>query len=164
MNLAGLFFGLAQTKQTQAERRRAEREARAKRLRLENLETRDLMATLQWDGNGGNGSNRIWSAWNNWNPAVVPASGDSLVFAGQNKLNNSNDIGGLSIQNVVIQANGFNIDGANINLGSGGLHFVAGSSSTWSIPLGITTAETPIEVFGSRTLSITRSAGNRHCR
>lgn len=121
---------------------------RERSLRLEMLEGRSLFAT--WDGNGGNGSNTVWSAWSNWNPNTVPRGGETLVFAGSRKLTNWNDLS-LSVHSVIIQSSGFNIDGNAIDLGSGGIHFVGGSSSNWSIPLNIATAETAVEVSGSRT-------------
>jgi autotransporter-associated beta strand protein len=122
---------------------------------LEPLEGRSLMATLTWDGNNGNGSNYIWSAWSNWSPDRVPQNGDTLVFAGNKKLTHSNNMSGLSIPQVNIQSNGFNIDGHGIALGSGGIHLVGGTSSTFGLPLAISAAATPVDVSGSRTLNLT---------
>lgn len=142
------------------ERKQSDRKLRSanlskRRLALESLERRTLMATLTWDGNNGNGSNYIWSAWSNWSPDRVPQDGDTLVFAGNKKLTHSNNMSGLSIPQVNIQSNGFNIDGQGIALGSGGIHFVGGMSSTFGLPLAISTAATAVEVTGSRTLNLT---------
>lgn len=126
-----------------------------RQLAVESLEQRSLMATLTWDGNGGNGKNYIWSAWSNWSPDRVPQNGDTLVFTGTKKLTHSNNMAGLSIPQVNIQSNGFNIDGQGIALGSGGIHFVGGTSSTFGLPLAISASDTPVEVTGSRTLSLT---------
>lgn len=78
-----------------------------------------------------------------------------MVFAGNKKLTHSNNMSGLSIPQVNIQSNGFNIDGHGIALGSGGIHFVGGTSSTFGLPLAISAAATPVDVSGSRTLNLT---------
>lgn len=124
---------------------------------LESLEPRTLMATLAWDGNQGNGKNYIWSAWSNWSPDRVPQDGDALVFTGTKKLTHTNNMSGLSIPQVTIQSNGFNIDGEGIDLGSGGIHLVGGTTGTFGLPLAISAAATPVEVAGSRTLYLTDS-------
>lgn len=140
-------------------RRRASRKRpRAKRtnrcLHLESLEGRQLLSTLVWDGNGGDGRNYVWSAWNNWNPAQVPQTGDALVFSGKYKLSNYNNLW-LTVPQITVQTNGFNIDGNPITLGSGGVHFTGGTNCVIGLPMTLPSAGTPIEVSGSRLLYLT---------
>ena len=135
-----------------ASRRQA---SRNRRLLVESLEARAMFATLVWDGNGGNGKNIVWSAWSNWSPDRTPQSGDALVFTGTRKLSNVNDFSGLSIPQITIQSNGFNLDGNAITLGSGGINLVGGSSSTFGLPMNFPNAATPVLVSDSRTLNLT---------
>ncbi|HOD83881.1 MAG: Extracellular serine protease precursor [Planctomycetes bacterium ADurb.Bin126] len=122
---------------------------------FEPLEERVLLSTLTWDGNGGDGKNYVWGAWNNWAPARVPRSGDALVFAGKYKRNNWNNMSGLSIAQITVRYDGFNIDGNAITLGAGGIHFVSGSNCTIGLPLALTGSATAVEVTGSRMLKLT---------
>lgn len=110
------------------------------------------MATLIWDGNGGNGRNTVWSAWNNWNANRVPQSSDTLVFSGTKKLTNSNDVGGLSIPEFRVESNGFTIGGAAINIGSGGIRLVGGTSVNLTLPFNLSSTATPIEAASGKTL------------
>ena len=59
-------------------RRQEQARQRKRRLLLEKLEDRSLLAQMVWDGGG---ADDLWSNALNWQNDIAPAAGDDLVFA-----------------------------------------------------------------------------------
>jgi len=73
-------------------------------------------ATFTWDGGGGN---PFWSTGANWVGDAAPGAGDDLVFpVGAAQLTNNNDLG-VTFNSVAIQASGYLLQGAAINVNNG---------------------------------------------
>ena len=82
------FFG--RPDRPQRRRSRQDRRERQRKLLVESLEDRRLLATRIWDGGGGDS---LWSTAANWDgDATTPVSGDALVFAGGTGLTPINDL------------------------------------------------------------------------
>lgn len=96
--------------QRQAARRR-------RRLFLERLEERSLLATLTWDGS----SSANWNDAANWVGDIAPAGGDDLVFPGGagNLTNNNNYPAGTVFNTVLFTGGGYNVTGNAIVLNGG---------------------------------------------
>lgn len=96
--------------QRQAARRR-------RRLFLERLEERSLLATLTWDGS----SSAIWNDAANWVGDIAPAAGDDLVFPGGagNLANTNNYPAGTVFNTVLFTGGGYNVTGNAIVLNGG---------------------------------------------
>jgi fibronectin-binding autotransporter adhesin len=90
---------------------------RRRRLFLECLEDRSLLALLTWDGS----SSANWSDPANWVGDIAPTSGDDLVFpAGAANLVNTNDLpAGTLFNTIVFTGSGYNISGNAIRLTGG---------------------------------------------
>src|SRR5262245_10431921 len=76
-------------------------------------------ATLSWSGSGSSGN---WSDIANWGSVGVPATGDTLIFsAAQPRLNNTNNIAGLTLNQVrfVGASGGYAIFGNSITITNG---------------------------------------------
>ena len=66
--------------------------------------------------------NTLWSNSGNWNPAIIPASGDTVVLTkGPNNFSFQNDIAGLSLAHVSITGNGYRLIGNGFTL-TGTIH------------------------------------------
>lgn len=87
---------------------------RRRRPSLEQLERRVELSTLTWTG----AVSSSWSAGGNWVGGVAPQAGDALVFpAGASSLSAVNDFApGTSFASIDIQAAGYNISGASVEL------------------------------------------------
>ena len=99
------------------QRRRELDKIRNRRLLLERLEDRSLLAGLTWDGGG---ANNLWSNALNWNNDVAPASGDNLIFpAGAAQTTNINDMAaGTMFNTIQLSGGGYNISGSAIASGT----------------------------------------------
>ncbi|WP_254512258.1 autotransporter-associated beta strand repeat-containing protein [Anatilimnocola floriformis] len=97
---------------------RAAERRRQRRLFLERLEERAVLATMTWDGS----SSALWSDAANWVGDIAPAAGDELFFpAGAANLTNTNDLAaGTTFNTVLFTGSGYNISGNAITL-TGGL-------------------------------------------
>src|SRR5262245_23652800 len=84
-------------------RRRCD-QPRRRKMFLEQLENRSLMAVLVWDGS----ANNLWSNAANWTGDVAPMAGDDLVFpAAAGNLANVNDLAaGTRFNTILIQGSG----------------------------------------------------------
>ena len=83
-------------------------------------------AHVVWDGGGGD---PFWSTAANWVGDVVPATGDDLVFpAGAAQLTNNNDLSD-TYNSVIIEASGYLLQGAAINLSNGVITTYASGTS-----------------------------------
>ncbi len=71
---------------------------------------------LNWTGNG-DGVN--WSDPMNWSPNAAPISGDTLIFGSNAPLDTNNDMDGLSLDDINIDAAGYDITGNAISLNGG---------------------------------------------
>jgi hypothetical protein len=84
-----------------------------------------LRAPKAWTG----AVNALWSVGGNWNDGVPPVSGDTLEFPAGTPSATTNDLTGLTLQQV--SAVGHVITGNPITLLGGGM---AGSGLTWDVP------------------------------
>src|SRR5215204_342411 len=72
-------FGKLWKQFSRAEKRRTRHTHRVKRLRIEFLERRALLATVTWDG-GSDPANFNWLDKNNWDTNTVPTLADDVVI------------------------------------------------------------------------------------
>ncbi len=74
-------------------------------------------ATRVWDGGGANG---FWSNPTNWAGDVAPGAGDGLSFPiGAARVNNTNDLAGLTVATIQFATNGYTLNGNTIAVTSG---------------------------------------------
>ncbi len=87
---------------------------RRRRPGLESLESRVVLSTLTWTG----AVSSSWSVGGNWVGGVAPQAGDALVFpAGATSLSSVNNLTpGTSFASIDIQAPGYDISGASVEL------------------------------------------------
>lgn len=99
----------------------------------------------------GSGANSRWSTGGNWDNGVVPTFAESLTFAGSTRLNNTNDISGISANNLTFDsaAGAFVLNGNSLGL-NGNIAFTGNPASpvtqTINLPLTPTvniTVDTP---------------------
>lgn len=89
------------------------------RLGYESLEARQLMAVRVWDGGG---LNNNWTNATNWANNIAPVAGDSLVFpAGVSDKVTDNNFAADTAFSSISLAGGYELRGARIQLGSGGI-------------------------------------------
>jgi hypothetical protein len=75
-----------------------------------------ITSTYTWSGGGADG---FWNNRTNWVSNAVPVNGASLVFpTGAARLNNTNDIGGRTFDNVRFDTNGYTLNGNTITVNS----------------------------------------------
>src|SRR5437870_3804091 len=129
----------------------------ANRLWLERLEDRTAPATLIWTG----AVDDQWGTSNtfgntNWAFNLLPHNGDSLIFPASSQHHaNTNNLSGLSLNNITIQYRPFTIQGNTITLSG---NFLDSSSD----PTGIGLWTIPLRLSGgsSHTFSSNSSAAN----
>jgi hypothetical protein len=118
-----LLFGTAQntnSNQSKIGRRRNCKTFASSLLRIERLESRELLATLSWTGGAYDG---LWSSIGNWSPQQRPAGGDTLGFHSAVYADvMNNDIGGSPVfKSVTFDADtsivgAFAISGNTVNV------------------------------------------------
>ncbi len=95
-------------------------------------------STGAWDGGGADNN---WSTAGNWDNNVVPVFATPLTFAGSTRLNNTNDLTGVSASSITFDsaAGAFSLNGNSLGL-NGGIGFTAnpGSVITQAINLPLT--------------------------
>ena len=86
-----------------------------------NLQVSSGISTGLWTGGGANNN---WSTAGNWNNNAVPIFPHSVTFAGSSRLNNNNDLSGLTISSLTFDsaAGAFTVGGDDITL-TGSLGF-----------------------------------------
>ncbi|MCO6044130.1 hypothetical protein NG895_09440, partial [Aeoliella sp. ICT_H6.2] len=96
-------------------RRQRRAKARNRRLNVEGLEDRRVLATFVWDG-GGLDSN--WTTADNWGSNVAPSVNDDLIFpAGAAQSTNVNDFAaGTQFGSILIDGSNYNLSGNQIVL------------------------------------------------
>jgi len=85
--------------------------------------------TSTWDGGGADNS---WTTPQNWEGDEAPQPGDDLVFPpGAAQLSSVSTLDRFGPNSITITGSGYDVGGANINLGSGGLSatYASGSST-----------------------------------
>jgi autotransporter-associated beta strand protein len=129
------------------------------RPRLEELESRLLLAQRVWDGRpdgGGTSVNNKWLTATNWVGDVAPSPGDDLVFApGAANLTNINDFPiGTGFGTVTFSGTGYNVLSSNsISLGGGGIKATnASGSNTFGLSFGV-----PATISPTRSLEVTNA-------
>ncbi len=122
------------------------------KLTYEALEVRQLMATRVWDGGG---INNNWTNATNWANNIAPVAGDNLVFpAGVSDKVTDNNFAADTLFSTISLAGGYELRGARIQLGSGGI-VSSGSSNLIrnKVNLGAAgSANRPIQVNAGSTL------------
>ncbi len=105
-----------------------------------------------WDGGG---SDNNWSTGGNWDNNVVPIFATSLTFAGNTRLVNTNNLTGVSANNITFDsaAGAFIVSGNSLGL-NGNIAFSANPSA----PV-IQTINLPLTAAGNFTID-TRTNGN----
>jgi autotransporter-associated beta strand protein len=129
------------------------------RPRLEELESRLLLAQRVWDGRpdgGGTSVNNKWLTATNWVGDVAPSPGDDVVFApGAANLTNINDFPiGTGFGTVTFSGTGYNVLSSNsISLGGGGIKATnASGSNTFGLSFGV-----PATISPTRSLEVTNA-------
>src|SRR5678815_4254985 len=119
--------------------------ARRRKLRLEVLERRDLLATLVWDGGG---TNSLWSNPLNWVGDVAPQQDDRLMFPSAANETTVNDFAaGTRFRSITISDAGYvmneNAAGANkITLLEGFAYNATASGAQFNIPITLGASQT----------------------
>ncbi|HTN75483.1 MAG TPA: autotransporter-associated beta strand repeat-containing protein, partial [Pirellulaceae bacterium] len=128
------------------------RSALKRRLGIEKLEERALLAARVWDGEGTDGN---WSNARNWAGDIAPLAGDDLIFAPQTgQLNITNDLASETTFNTItLSGSGYTIGGNAINL-YGGLaaNNVAGNN-TFAIDVTLINGQSIIAANPQATLT-----------
>lgn len=122
-----------------------------RRIFLEQLEERSLLAVMTWEGGSGN----LWSTAANWVGDVTPQAGDDLVFpAGAASLSNSNDLGaGVRFNTILIQGSGYNITGDAIELLGGLTANNVSGTNTFDLDTTLINAQTVMTANSAATLN-----------
>lgn len=102
-----------------------------------NLQVSSGISTGLWTGLGGNNN---WSTGGNWDNNAVPIFPHALTFAGNNRLNNINDLNSITVSSVTFDgaAGAFTLGGNDITL-TGGIGFSANPATpiTQTVNLGM---------------------------
>ncbi len=96
----------------------------------------------------GGGANNYWSSAGNWDNNVVPVFATSLTFAGDTRLNNTNDLTGISANNITFDsaAGAFTLAGNSLGL-NGNIGFNGSPSSPISQTISLSlTPSTDISI------------------
>ncbi|WP_425618761.1 RHS repeat-associated core domain-containing protein [Anatilimnocola sp. NA78] len=113
------------------------RRAVERRVLFEVLDSRDLLATLTWDGGGANGN---WLTAANWVGDIAPSAGDNLVFTGNVRTTNVNNFpNGTSFDSISFDsgAGSFSISGNQVVLNGGVDISVLAGTQSLAIPLSL---------------------------
>ncbi|HEX7654287.1 MAG TPA: autotransporter-associated beta strand repeat-containing protein, partial [Verrucomicrobiae bacterium] len=86
-----------------------------------NLQVTSGISTGRWTGSG---ANNYWSTGANWDNNAVPIFPHAITLAGSSRLNNTNDLSGISLSAVTFDsaAGAFHLQGNDVTL-SGGIGF-----------------------------------------
>ncbi|WP_425614644.1 autotransporter-associated beta strand repeat-containing protein [Anatilimnocola sp. NA78] len=127
---------------------------RRRRLFLEQLEERSLLAVMVWDGS----ASADWSNAQNWAGNVAPTTGDDLVFpAGAATTTNNNLAPGTRFNTILIQGNGYNITGNAIELYGGLTANNVSGTNTYGLSTTLVNAQTFMSANSLATLNVTGS-------
>ncbi len=130
----------------------------SRRLTMESLEERRVLATLTWEGDVGanwnDGTAGVDTNWISAGAQVLPASGDTLVFPGGagNTVNNNNTTAGNSYILQVTGA-GYQIGGNSITLNLAGTDIDVSAIGLIATPLALA-ADTTVNVSAGGTIDL----------
>ncbi len=103
-----------------------------------NLQVVGAVSTGIWTGLG---TDNHWSTAGNWDNNAVPVFPHAVTFAGTSKLNNNNDLAGITVSSITFNSNAgaFTLNGNDITL-SGGIGFAANPAApvTQTVNLNMT--------------------------
>jgi fibronectin-binding autotransporter adhesin len=124
-----------------------------RRMFLEQLEQRSLLAVLMWDGEAG----AQWSNAANWTGDVAPAAGDDLVFpTSAISFTSTNDLpAGTRFNTILLQGNSYSITGNAIELSGGLTANNATGSNTFGLDTTLGNAQSFISANPGTTLNVT---------
>jgi len=113
------------------------------------------ISTGLWDGGGANNN---WSVANNWDNNAVPIFPHSITFAGNTRLNNTNDLNSITISSLTFDAaaGGFMLEGSDATL-SGSIGFSGNPAApvTQAVNFGLTfTGDQTINTPANGNLSL----------
>lgn len=131
---------------------RAAERRRQRRLFLERLEERSLLATMTWDGS----SSALWSDAANWVGDIAPTGGDDLFFpAGAANLTNNNDLpAGTAFNTILFTGGGYNITGNAIKLTAGLTANNVAGNNTFSPAITLANGLTVLSANPGTTLTL----------
>ncbi len=135
MSHSPLRLGRALKQLLTSPRSKKTRERKQRRLLLESLEDRRLLAVSVWDG--GTDANLAWSDSENWVGDIAPRSGDELVFAGTGGVTTNDLPAHTEFNTIRITGSGFTLGGNAIDL-RGGLTDSSNSATGNTVDLPIT--------------------------
>ena len=117
------------------------------------LATSSFGAGLIW--NGGGGANGNWSNTANWSGFGPPANGDTLVFQGAVGLNTTNNIAGLTLNQIQFRNGGFAVSGNSFTLTNSIIATNTSGANTISCTnITLATSDVLITVSNLTTLTI----------
>jgi fibronectin-binding autotransporter adhesin len=132
---------------------KGQRQSRFRRLLLEPLEARHLLAVRIWDGDfGGN-----WGDAANWVGDVAPVAGDDLVFpaSAANKSTTNDLTAGTRFNTIQIQGSGYDISGNAIELYGGLTANNTAGSNTFGLDVRLVNAQWFSSANPGTTLNLT---------
>jgi autotransporter-associated beta strand protein len=103
-----------------------------------NLQVTSGISTGLWKGSGANNN---WSTAANWDNNAVPVFPHALTFAGNTRLNNNNDLSGITVSTLTFDsaAGAFTLGGNDLTVtGSIGFNGTPASPITQTVSLGLT--------------------------
>ncbi len=114
-------------------------------------------ATLTW--NGGGVANASWNDSANWGGSGIPASGDTLIFQGTNGLNSTNNLAGLTLNQIQFNAGGFVLNGDAFTLTNRVLATNATGVNIISNSITLATASVLVTVSNGASLTLAGNLG-----
>ena len=126
----------SQKRGRQGDSKQRQRARTFRRLNLEPLEDRRLLAVRVWDGGG---ADALWTNPANWVGDVTPMADDNLVFptglAAGDRVSQNDFLAGTRFRTITISDSGYNITGNSIVLAEGFVDNQVGGTSTFNVPM-----------------------------
>lgn len=113
------------------------------------LATSSFANTLIWNGGGADGN---WNNAANWFGLGTPANGDTLIFQGAARLNNTNNLVGLTVNQIQFRNGGFNLNGNAFTLTNSILNTNTVGINTISNSVTLATSDVQLVVSNGVTL------------
>jgi autotransporter-associated beta strand protein len=108
--------------------------------------------TLTW--NGGGGGNGNWNDSANWGGSGIPVNGDILVFQGTSGLSSTNNISGLTLNQILFNTGGFTLYGDAFTLTNSIMATNTSGANTIAIPITLAVTNVVIAVSNNVVLTL----------